>query len=68
MMWKYHVDNSTKGRYDMILGRYLLVALVLNLKFYDHIIVGGKEPDEGCSAPMVEVSNNDYAPSTDKNR
>ena len=22
--WKCHVDNSAKGRYDMILGRYLL--------------------------------------------
>ena len=22
--WKWHVDESAKGRYDMILGRYLL--------------------------------------------
>ena len=22
--WKCHVDDSAKGRYDMILGRYLL--------------------------------------------
>ena len=22
--WKFHVDDSPKGRYDMILGRYLL--------------------------------------------
>ena len=24
MTWKYHADDSSKGRYDMILGRYLL--------------------------------------------
>ena len=23
MMWKYHVDDSVNGRYDMILGRYI---------------------------------------------
>ena len=29
--WKCHIDESTKGRYDMILGRDLLTALVLVL-------------------------------------
>ena len=24
--WKYNVDDSTKFRYDIILGRYLLTA------------------------------------------
>ena len=24
VMWKFHMDYSTKVRYDMILGRYLL--------------------------------------------
>ena len=27
MMWKCHVDDSAKVRYDMISGRYLLTAL-----------------------------------------
>ena len=31
MMWKCHVDDSAKGRYDMILGKYLLIELGLNL-------------------------------------
>ena len=31
--WKCHMDDSTKGRYDMILGRHLLTALGLDLKF-----------------------------------
>ena len=30
--WNFHVDDSTKGRYNMILGRYLLTTLGLNLK------------------------------------
>ena len=25
--WGFHVDDSTKGRYDMILGRYILIEL-----------------------------------------
>ena len=31
--WKFHVDYSAKGGYDMILGRYLLTELGLNLIF-----------------------------------
>ena len=38
MKWNFHVDESDKGRYDIILGRDLLTALVLNLKFSDHVI------------------------------
>ena len=32
MTWEYNVDNSTKGRYDMVLGMYLLTVLGINLK------------------------------------
>ena len=32
VMWNYHVDDSAKGLYAMILGRYLLTYLGLNLK------------------------------------
>ena len=32
--WKCHVDDSTKGSYDMILGRYILTQLGLNLIFF----------------------------------
>ena len=31
--WKCHVYESARGRYDMILGRYLWKELGLNLKF-----------------------------------
>ena len=29
--WNCHVDESAKGRYYMILGRYILASLVLNI-------------------------------------
>ena len=29
--WNYHMYDSTNGRYDMILGRYILTYLGLNL-------------------------------------
>ena len=38
--WKCHVDDSTNGRYDMILGRYLHTTLGLNLKFYENVMLG----------------------------
>ena len=32
---KYHVVNKNNSRYDNILGRDLLTALVLDLKFFE---------------------------------
>ena len=43
--WNFHVDNCGKGRYDMILGRYLLKVLGLNLKFFDHFIEADDVPN-----------------------
>ena len=31
----FHVDDSAKGKYNMILGRYLLTKLVLNIEFFE---------------------------------
>ena len=47
MTWKFHLDESTKGRYYMILGRNVPTALGLDLKFSDHVIVGVEGPYEG---------------------
>ena len=33
LTWKFHVHDSAKGRYDMILDRYLLTALGLTIKY-----------------------------------
>ena len=53
--WKCHLDDSAKGRYDMILGRYLLTELGLNFKLSDHII----KADDGIfteyTMPMVDL-------------
>ena len=32
LMWKFHVDDPSKGKYDTISGRDLLTELVLNLR------------------------------------
>ena len=55
MTWKCLVDESTNSRYDMILVRYLLNTMVLDLKFTENVIIGGKIPHEGCLAPMVDL-------------
>ena len=57
MLCKCHVDKKTNRRYDMILGRDPLTALGMDIKFSENIIIGGDGPYEGCSEPMVEISN-----------
>ena len=42
--WKFHVDESSEGGYDIILGRDLLAALVLGIKFYDNVIISNNGP------------------------
>ena len=53
MTLNFHVDDSAKGRYYMILCRDLLTALVTNLKSIDHVIEGDYGPFKGSMAPMV---------------
>ena len=64
--WKFHVDKYTNSRYDMILGRDLITALGLDLKFYGNVILGGEVPYKECSVPMVDVINYNYNIITDK--
>ena len=58
--WKCHVDNSAKGRYDMILGRYLLTTLGLNLKLSDHFIEADDGPFKGSTSPMVDMGTYEF--------
>ena len=44
----------------MILGRDLITALGLDLKFDGNVIHGGEGPHIGCSAPIVDVNNDDF--------
>ena len=37
VMWEFHMGDSTKGIYDMLLGRYLLTVLGLNFKCSKHV-------------------------------
>ena len=46
--WKCHVEKSTKGRYNMILGRDLLISLGLDLKFSENVIIFIEGPYEWC--------------------
>ena len=60
------MDETTNDRYGIILGRDLLTAMVLDLKFYDKFIIGDDIPYEGCSVPMVDASNYKFKSVTDK--
>ena len=54
------MNDSAKGRYDMILGRDILTALVLNLEFCDHIIEGNDGPFKGSMAPMFDMGTHEF--------
>ena len=55
MTWDCHVDYSAKGRYDILLGRYILTALGLNLKIYYHVIEANGGPFKSPAASMVDL-------------
>ena len=50
----------------MILGRDLLTAPVLDIKFSENFIICGKVPYKGFLAPMVDLSDYDFTSITDK--
>ena len=56
MTWECHVDDSAKGRYNMILDRYILAKLVLNIKLFKHSIEAGYGPLKGSTSPMIDLS------------
>ena len=60
MGWNCHVDGSSKGRYDVILGRYLLTALWLNLKFSDHVIEVDDVTFQGSTATIVDPGTYEF--------
>ena len=50
---KCHVYDFAKGRYDMILGWYLLKELELYFKFSDNVIESDGGTFKGSTTPMV---------------
>ena len=53
MTWEWQANNSAKGSYNMILGRGILTALLLNLKDSKHVIEAGDIPLKLSTAPMT---------------
>ena len=53
-MCDFHVDDSAKGRHEMILGIYLSIGLVFNLKLSDRVIEADNEPFKAYTAPVVD--------------
>ena len=49
------MDYSTKGRYDMILGRYVLTESGLILKFSEHVIKADNVRFKGSTTPKVDL-------------
>ena len=58
--WKCHVDESAKGRYDVILGRDILTKLGLNLELYDHVIEANDGTFKGCTVSMVDLGMHEF--------
>ena len=58
--YKFHVDDSSKGRYDTILGIYLLTELGSNLKFSDHVTEAYDGPFKGSTASMVDFGTYEF--------
>ena len=53
--WNIHVYESTKGRYNMILGQDLLTEIVLNLKLSEHVTEADDGPLNRSTTPMVNL-------------
>ena len=53
---KCHLDDSPKGRYDMLLGQDMLTELVLNLEFSEHVIEADYGPFIRSTTPMFDLT------------
>ena len=53
--WNCHVDDSSRSRYGMILGRDLLSEMGSILPPSEHIIKADDGPFKGSTAPMVDL-------------
>ena len=49
------MDESGKGRYDMILGQDILTELGLNLELYVHVIKADDGPFNRSTTAMVDL-------------
>ena len=54
------MDDSVKVRYDMILGRYLLIAFGLNLKFSKYFIGSSNGPLKLSTSTMIYLGTYEF--------
>ena len=58
--WNCHLGDSTKGKYDIVLGKYITTVLVFNLKISDHVIEAYYGPFKGSTATMVDLGTYEF--------
>ena len=58
--WICHVYDSSRGRYDMILGQYLFNRISIGFKISDHIIEAYDGPFKGSKTPMVDLGTYEF--------
>ena len=49
------MDESSESRHGVILGRYILIYLVLDLKSPKLVIAGGDRPYRGRTGPTIDM-------------
>ena len=59
-MWEFHVNESAESKYGMLLGRDILIALGINLKFCYCIIEVGDRPVESWTSIMVDFGIHEF--------
>ena len=55
MMRKSHMDVSTESSYIMILSRYQLTSLIMNIETYGNTTIGAAVLYEVITDPMVDL-------------
>ena len=50
------MDDSARGRHDIILEQYLLT----DLKFFDNVIYADDGPFKGSTTPMVDLGTYEF--------
>ena len=54
-IWKFHMVDSTKGIYNIILGQGILKLLGSTLKLSEHVIKTYNGTFKGSTKPMVDL-------------
>ena len=54
------MDDSAKVRYNMILGRDISTAIILNIKFSEYFIKADDGPLKGSLAPTIDFGTYEF--------